>query len=538
MSAHRVVALGIDAPNAEQFERWLAAGELPNIAAIAEQGVTARHSHLKRFRNERCWSIFLSGKDSGATGAHFEPSTYRYGHVSVQREPAPLFYALGDAARVCQFDFPAPISDEVDGVQVTGWGSELNASVQMSDPPGLIEELIERHGSDPKMETGFDVHDPASGEAERSFRNPNLYRPEGLRDYSRFLDIAVERRTEICLDLLGRERWDLFLALFVESHTANHLFWHAGRDYPLASPLDSGEDPLLAVMRKIDEGIGRIAAMLSPETVLAVFTVDDTAQNMMDVPSMALLPELLFRWNFPGQAALAEGRSGEPLPPPSTDFADHWKHEVWRLATEEGQNVLRSPASLEADGEPLNWNPAIWYQDLWPRMRAFALAPVSDGYIRINVTGREAHGIVAPEDYDAVIAELTELLHGQTDPRTGRGVVERIERTREQPMDSPGIPPDLIVCWRSDTPFDAVESPQFGRIGPLPFFRSGGHRAHGARIDNVLFARGPGIAPGSTVKPGHLEDVPATLLALMGAEPRYPIDGRPLFKPGAKVQAA
>lgn len=538
MTAHRVVALGIDAPNSEQFDRWLAAGEMPNIASIAERGVTARHSHVKRYRNERCWSLFLSGKDSEATGAYFDPATYRYGHVSVQREPLPLFYALGDGARVCQFDFPAPLNHEVEGAQVSGWGSELNASVQASDPPGLIEELIARHGPDPKMATGFDVNDPASGKAARSFRNPNLYRPDGLRDYSRFLDVAVERRTEICLDLLSREPWDLFLALFVESHTANHLFWHAGRDYPLPSPLDAGEDPLLAVMRKIDDGVGRIAETLPAETVLAVFTVDDTAQNMMDVPSMALLPELLFRWNFPGQAALAEGRPGEPLGPPRTDFADHWKHEAWKLATAEGRNVLRSPASLEAEGEALNWNPAIWYQDLWPTMRAFALAPVSDGYVRINVAGREAHGTVTPEDYDAVLSELTALIQGLTDPRTGRGVVERIERTRADPMDSPDIPPDLIVCWRSDAPFDAVESPQFGRIGPLPFFRSGGHRAHGSRIDNVLFARGPGIAPGSTAEPGRLEDVPATLLALMGAEPRYPMDGQPLFAAGVPVQAA
>jgi predicted AlkP superfamily phosphohydrolase/phosphomutase len=193
---------------------------------------------------------------------------------------------------------------------------------------------------------------------------------------------------------------------------------------------------------------------------------------------------------------------------------------------------------LEAEGEPLNWNPAIWYQDLWPQMRAFALAPVSDGYIRVNLAGREANGVVAPEDYDATLAELTAILERLTDPRTGRPVVERIERTRAGPHDNPDIPPDLIVCWRSDTPFDAIESPGFGRIGPLPFFRSGGHRAHGARIDNVLFARGPGIVPGSTAVPGHLHDVPATILALMGAEPAGPLDGRPLVEPGRPARAA
>lgn len=538
MSGPQVVALAIDAPNQDQFDRWVAEGELPNIAALARDGVTVRHQHEKRYRNERCWSIFLSGRDSGDTGARFDPASYRYGHVSVQREPSPLFYALGPGVRVCQFDLPAPLGEDVDGVQVSGWGSELNASLPMSDPPELIGELIAAHGADPKMAGGFAVIDPDSGAEERSFRNPNLYRPEGLRDYCRFLELAVERRTAICLDLLAREDWDLFLALYSESHTANHLFWHAGRDYPLPSPLAGGEDPLLAVMRAIDASVGRIAASLPPETVLALVTVDDTGANMMDVPSMALLPELLFRWNFPGRAALAEGSSGEAMPPPSTDFADHWKHEVWGLATDHGREVLRSPGSLEAEGEALSWNPAMWYRDLWPRMRAFALAPVSDGYIRVNVAGREAAGVVAPEDYPAVLDELTGLLESLTDPRTGHTVVERIERTRAAPEDNPGIPPDLIVCWRGETPFDAIESPEQGRIGPLPYFRSGGHRSHGATIDNVLYARGPGISPGSEAAPGRLQDVPATILALLGASPRHPLEGRPLFERGRAARAA
>jgi len=375
---HKVVALGIDGPNGELFDQWLADGKLPNIAAIAKRGVTVRHSHVKRFRNERCWSVFLTGRDTPAAGSTFRPADYAYFNQSIQREAETPFYALGAGKRVCVFDLPTAISDRVDGIQALGWGSELNASMPMSQPAELMEELIARHGADPKTETGFAVRDQHGEAVERSFRNPCLYSAEDLDRYRDFLERAVERRTEICLDLLAREPWDLFLGLFVESHTANHLFWHLGRPYPIPSPFAVGDDPLLALFASIDAGIGRIVKALSPETTLVLFTLDDTGPNLLDLPSMGLLPEMLFRWNFPGRAALAAGEAGRTLPPVRADYRDNWKLDVWALRTAEGDRLLLSPSTLEARGDPLSWNPASWYRPLWPEMKAFALPSLSD----------------------------------------------------------------------------------------------------------------------------------------------------------------
>ena len=123
------------------------------------------------------------------------------------------------------------------------------------------------------------------------------------------------------------------------------------------------------------------------------------------------------------------------------------------------------------------------------------------------------------------------MLSELVDPRDGTKVVERVIRVREDPHTKREIPPDLIVCWRRSRPFDTVDSPMLGRVGPLPFFRSGGHKQHGEQVTNVLFAHGPGLAAGAEVNQGHLRDVPATLLALIGAEPPMGMEGRPLFTP-------
>jgi predicted AlkP superfamily phosphohydrolase/phosphomutase len=143
----------------------------------------------------------------------------------------------------------------------------------------------------------------------------------------------------------------------------------------------------------------------------------------------------------------------------------------------------------------------------------------------VNLAGRERHGIVHPDQYEAVCAEIEERLHELHDPRTGRPVVSEVLRTRSGPDDrTPGLPdPDLVVSWHSAA-WDVVDSPAVGRIGPVPFGRTGSHVNRG-----FIAVRGPGAEPGSRLPHGRVTDVAATVLDLAGASPRRPIDGRPLL---------
>lgn len=104
------------------FERWLESGALPTIAALCDNGNLQWHCHTKRFRNERCWDIFLSGEDKETIGSTFEPWSYGYYNHSLQRETAYLpFYALGNDYKVCAFDLPATLTEATNGIQVVGW---------------------------------------------------------------------------------------------------------------------------------------------------------------------------------------------------------------------------------------------------------------------------------------------------------------------------------------------------------------------------------------------------------------------------------
>ena len=131
-----------------------------------------------------------------------------------------------------------------------------------------------------------------------------------------------------------------------------------------------------------------------------------------------------------------------------------------------------------------------------------------------------------PGQYEAVCDEMEGHLRELRDARTGRPIVREVLRTRSGPDDrAPELPEaDLVVCWSGAA--DAVDSPAVGRMGPVPFWRTGTHVNHG-----FVAVRGPGAAPGSRLPEGRVVDVAATILELAGAAPRHPIDGRPLLTP-------
>ncbi|MCA1991835.1 MAG: nucleotide pyrophosphatase, partial [Coleofasciculus sp. S288] len=191
------------------------------------------------------------------------------------------------------------------------------------------------------------------------------------------------------------------------------------------------------------------------------------------------------------------------------------------------QPDLVSPHQLSEHSDPLSFQPAEWYKPCWPYMKAFALPSFSEGYIRINLKGREARGLVAPSEYEAFCDQLTQKLYRLTDARTGTPMVKEIIRTRQNPTDSnPKLPDaDLVVIWQEEYATDVVDSPDVGRIGPVPHVRTGSHRSEG-----FIFAQGQGIEPGISLPTSHALDVTPTILSLMGAPiPDY-FDGKPLLE--------
>jgi predicted AlkP superfamily phosphohydrolase/phosphomutase len=447
---------------------------------------------------------------------------------------------------VAVFDVPqTALSNRVNGMQVLAWGAHSPQTPSHSEPPELFDEINAKYGE-----------------------HPSLHKDHGAwwnESYLKFLHAAsrtgIERRVAICREWLRQERWDLLLTIFGEPHSIGHDMWHVSReDHPLHGKTAAGKsfasDPVLDVFRSIDQGIGELMAAAPQDAYVTVFAVHGCGNNTTDLASMVFLPEFLYRFNFPGRFIFAPGKANGHLPPVITKpksgswqnnlwqnyryVANPLRRFLWRVLPRRIRNTLDkllgaspsggaiSPVELNRQGQKVGWQPTMWYSPLWPKMRAFALPSFSEGYIRINLQGREPQGIVAPAEYDSLCDELTAELHGLVNARTGKRIVKKVIKTRDSVADRrPGKPDaDLVVLW-DDEPTDVVDHPKYGRIGPIPYRRSGSHRARG-----FWAVKGPGIAAGTVFPEADAIHLPATILELMGAPVPAHLDGRAMIKPG------
>jgi hypothetical protein len=195
------------------------------------------------------------------------------------------------------------------------------------------------------------------------------------------------------------------------------------------------------------------------------------------------------------------------------EIAPHPQHRA--AADAAGTVPKKLPAMARSE---MPWMPASRHQPFWPAMTAFAVPSFYDGRVRINLAGREANGIVPREDYERVCSGIVALLRECKDAITGQPAVKDVSLSEGDPLALSGWESDIYVYWRS-TPLGLVH-PKHGKIGPVPFRRTGGHS--GER--GFLYAAGPGVRPGEYPLRSAFDVVP-TIFALSGQAPPDELSG-------------
>jgi predicted AlkP superfamily phosphohydrolase/phosphomutase len=159
----------------------------------------------------------------------------------------------------------------------------------------------------------------------------------------------------------------------------------------------------------------------------------------------------------------------------------------------------------------------------WGRTQVFCLPSDLQGYLRINLKGREPRGIVEPGlEYEELCAKLTTELGGLTDPSNGQPVVRRIFKSDETFVGPYRHHlPDLIVSWANSRRITEVWSADTGLVSEAsPDSRSGNHHAAG-----FFIMTGPEIGRGSVPDARHICDIAPTMLAFFGLTPPEHMDG-------------
>ena len=552
----RVIGLGIDAGSIGLIEELVDAGSLPNLRALRERSVRVQLDGAPSHRHGVLWPQFVAGAEARLGGEwlrfSFDPATYEgYQAGARHRIDGNLPFWESAQARTITLDIPGT-TVLGPGVHVTAWGADAALYPRASHPRGLLREFDAHFGVHPGYET-YDCgwHDP--------------------KRLDRFTDACVtgaRRRAEIAVELMGRfPDWELFLTVMSESHMASEIMWHAvDAGHPLADFDPAARGRLERVFTAIDDAVGRIVARAPDDAAIVVFSLDGMRSSPGDVPSISLLPELMHRHHFGTPklrdidvAAWREAgcpplvpRRGRPwrldLNERLVDRPNRpWTQRVpgyhaarlsapgrrllkYRKGMEIGVLGVPIPPESTADPETLDGardsaDGFLFignYREHRSAMRAFALPTFGGAYVRVNLAGRDRLGMVPVDEFDAECRAVESLIRACRDVRTGEPVVQGIHRLGDgDPLDpNHDRYADLLIEW--NRPTDALEHPDLGIVGPVPFNRTGAHSDRG-----FAWVSGDGLTARDL--PLHsVLDLPPTIVRLLGDDTQLPPAGTPI----------
>lgn len=501
-----MIALGLDAVESSLVEKLVEEGRMPNLAALGAEGVWADLRSRPEGFLSMVWPTFFSGQTLGAHAWYFNKLWDRKDQSLRYVDPTwlplrPFWDDLDEGFRCAFLDIPfshAP-SGRFNGVYLNGWQAHDDFG-RSSHPPGLFRSLRRRFGA-PAMKS--EIWGPQNA------RTLERQRREGLESLDQFGDVVAH--------MVSEERWDLLVGVFGGAHRATHYLWSleeadlAGADPERIRRLDGAREE---IYEAVDRALGKVLEAVPSEARLLVFSLHGMGRNR--------------GWaeHFPAMVGHLHSRGREDQAP-SQGLAYRLKKALpWTWLR---QVTTRLPSAVNNRLVPL-WSRGMYD---WSSTRFFALPVDLNGYLRVNLKGRDAKGIVEPgTEYEQLLDRLTEEFMTFRDLRNDRPVVAGVDRVDE--LVGVGAPhrqdlPDLVVRW-TDT--YAHGCPGLGTCHgeirldpkrPLPSGRSGNHTPHGWCV-----AKGPGIREGRLPDPIDSADLPVTLLDWMGAPVPDRMEGAPL----------
>jgi predicted AlkP superfamily phosphohydrolase/phosphomutase len=319
--------------------------------------------------------------------------------------------------------------------------------------------------------------------------------------------------------LLGDGPFDLAWLTFCAAHVAGHQFWDLSQldaDALDADATRALESTLDDVYLAIDTAIARVLASLPSDADVMLVSPVGMDENTSRAD---LLPGML-RAILDPQQQRDEGAGSS----------------IWRLRSSLPVGLRSRIAKAIPARAALDLTARLEVRGVdWSTTRAFAHPAENQGYVRLNLRGRERDGIVAPEDADALLDVLAAGVRTFVD-LDGYQAVESVERVAERFGSGARaeLLPDLVVRWtqRQATTVTGVRSERFGTVHRqgVGSGRSGNHTEGDAWALVV-----PGASqPASLDRPPRLEDVAATAIALAGGDANGMV-GEPLLEPTQRL---
>jgi predicted AlkP superfamily phosphohydrolase/phosphomutase len=503
----RVLVIGLDMGDFALIKKWSQAGFLPTFRSLLAEGAWGKLQTTAETLHTSTWPTIFTGTLPGKHGVYY-PYQPRSGQQQAEHiQPGqygtqPFWQILDRAGKRCiVLDAPETFpATEFSGVQIFEWGTWAWYWKRMTTPAAVESQLNQEFGPYPlKLEA----------------KRLGLGMPD-LAYLHRQLIAGAAQKAEITRWLMQKHPWDLFLVVFAELHPAGHYLWPKGAQVVHANGSPSTDDFAAPQLRDIyiavDAAIGEIIKECGDDVTVFVISGDGVGPNHC---AWHLLPQVLSRLGFNGVPFSNDSANGSS----NKSLVDRVRNAIPPRLRSEIQSRLpwqfRHWLALRIAAANMDWS----------RTKAFTLPADLEGCIRINLRGREPHGIVEPgSQYEDVCSELVEALEKLVNPATGSAAVRHVCRIdRLFPGDQRDHLPDLAVIWNDEAEIREVYSDRCGLVSEAPVDpRTGTHQPLG-----FIAARGPLIKSGE-IQGRHIADLAPTLLAFYNVNSPTDMDGRAL----------
>jgi len=510
-SRQRVLVVGWDGATFDLLDSLAAKGVIPNLSKIMREGFRTVLLSTMPPISAPAWTTLMTGMNPGQHGilnfVETRPTGAQEQEENVQEaiEVFPGGYSVVNATcinvptlwqrlslagkRIGVINMPMTYPPaSVNGFMISGMLTPPGAA-NYTYPPSLAGEL-----GDYEIELGL---------KEREFDYP----PDQL--IARLTELS-RKRGETALRLMQEEPWDAFFVVFTGTDRIQHRFWDT----------------------------------LNPSSETASVSDDATEHRALLHDYYRLLDDLL------DQLMSAAGDDVVTIVMSDHGFGPIGSRSVHRRAMARTLGLESSgrqswPVRLRSFVEGhlgLSWPrvrrilarvmPRKWLQHLEQRLRSReteaqqqALASIVPfvghlGGIYINRDRAEDHNV------ETFRETLSQRMQELVDPQTGEKLVTEVwpreSLYRGKMMDEC---PDLVFALNPAYVLAGGVGRKGGLVGPRtshPLLR-GSHRRKG-----VLLMAGPGVRPGTCANAHHLEDITATVMALLELPIPEDLDGRPV----------
>ena len=508
-----LAVITLDAASLPLTERLLDEGRLPALAALRDRGRWAPLETPAEHFASGLYQPLYSGMELREHGIYFpyqwSAAEQRLRHAHHFPAPEPVWDRVARCgARALVVDPYESRPPRVSGVAYLSGLQFVNRATleRFTVPPQLQRGLVRRHGRAPLV--------------EEVFGRPTVSR---LRRIRRHFAAAPGRVADVATELLEQNSYDLLWVSFPVLHLGGHQLWDPGavlrRGSARGLPEDL-EDPLPEIYAAVDRALERVLASLPPGADVVVLSPVGMGPN---TSRSDLLPAML-------EAVLAAG------PARTRSQRAEGGSWIWRLRGGVRTALRASVARALSARQVLDLSARLELGRVdWMRTRAFPLPTAHQGYVRLNLRGRERDGVVDPADAPTLLEEITAGLLSFRDP-DGSASVAGVDRVSDVVGEGPGlaIMPDLVVRWgeRATTGLAGVTSPLHGeaRRRGVGTGRSGNHTSDAWIL----------LAPGASrvrdlERPARLVDVAATVCTLLGASRDGRMTGDALLEPAGAL---